>query len=87
MGILGQIILGLLMVAGGVALLKYNYQVANSIHLRVIEDHLGSGSGYLIWKVISVLVILAGFTVIFGFHDDILGWILSPLTNLFRRAQ
>ena len=82
MGIIGQIILGLLMVAGGVLLLKNNYQVSNNLRISFAEQHLGSGGSYLAWKVLSILLIFAGFTVMFGFYDNVLAFLLSPLTNI-----
>ena len=82
MGILGQILLGLLMVGAGILILKNNYQVANNLRLAFIEDHMGPGSSYLVWKILAVLIVLLGFTVMFGFFDDLLGFILSPVINL-----
>ena len=87
MGIIGQIILGLLMVIGGILLLKNNYQVANNLRIGFAEQHLGGGGSYLVWKLLSVLLIMAGFTVMFGFYDDILAFILSPLTNILSPAS
>jgi len=82
MGFIGQIILGLLMVIGGVLLLKNNYQVSNNMRISFAEQHLGSGGSYLAWKVLSIILIFAGFTVMFGFYDNVLAFILSPLTNI-----
>lgn len=82
MGIVGQILLGLLMVGGGILLLKNNYQVTNNLRISFFEDHLGPGSSYLAWKLLSILLIMLGFTVMFGFFDNLLSFILSPLTNL-----
>ncbi len=82
MGIIGQIILGLLMVVGGILLLKNNYQVSNNMRISFAETHLGSGGSYLAWKLLSILLIFAGFSVMFGFYDNILAFILSPLTNI-----
>ena len=87
MGIFGQIILGLLMVVGGVLLLKNNYQVSNNMRISFAEEHLGSGGSYLAWKVLSVLLIFIGFTVMFGFYDEILTFILSPLTNILNPGK
>jgi len=82
MGIIGQILIGLLMVVGGVLILRYNYQVSNSLPIGFAEQHLGPGGTYLVWKVLSIVIIVAGFSVMFGFYDNILGWMLSPVTNV-----
>lgn len=87
MGIIGNIVLGLLMIVGGILLLKNNYQVANNLPISFAENHMGGGGSYLLWKLLSLLLIMAGFTVMFGFYDDILAFILSPLTNILSPAK
>ena len=82
MTIIIQIIIGTLMIISGVLLIKNNYQVANSMRISFAEDHLGPGGSFLLWKIMSVLFIFAGFTVIFGIYDNILTWVLSPVTNM-----
>lgn len=75
------------MIAGGILLLKYNYQVSNNLRISFAEQHMGGGGSYLLWKIIGVLVALAGLTVIFGIYDNILSWLLSPLTNILSTAE
>ena len=82
MGILGQILLGIILIVTGVLTLLKNYQVANNLPLRWLEQKLGPGSSYMIWKIISVLLVFAGLSVMFGFADNILTWFFSPITNL-----
>lgn len=81
MNIVGLILIGGLMIGGGVLLLKYNYQVANNLRISFAEQHMGGGGSYLLWKIIAGLIIIAGFITMFGFHDNVIGWMLSPLTN------
>jgi len=81
MTILLQIIIGVLMMVGGILLLKYNYQVTNNLTISFAEEHLGPGGSYLLWKILAGLLVIAGFTVIFGIYDNIIAWVLSPLTN------
>ena len=81
MGIFGQIILGLIIIVGGVLLLKYNYQVTNSMPIGIAEQYLGSGGSYLAWKILSILAVFIGLSVLFGFYDNILSWLLTPFTN------
>jgi hypothetical protein len=82
MNIFGQIILGLLIITAGVMTLIKNYQVANTIPLRWFEQKMGSGSSYTLWKVFSVVMVFAGLTIMFGFGDNLMGWLLSPVTNM-----
>lgn len=70
------------MIGAGIAVLKYNYQVANSLRISFAEQHIGSGGSYTLWKILGVLIVIAGMTVVFGIYDEILGFILSPLTNI-----
>jgi hypothetical protein len=81
MSIIGQIFLGLIIIAVGVLTLLKNYQVANTIPLKWFEQKMGTGSSYTIWKLLSAAMIFVGFAVMFGFMDNILSLILSPLTN------
>ena len=87
MQLIGQIILGLLMVVGAVLLLKYNYQVSNSLRISFAEQHMGPGGSYLLWKILAVVLVLAGFSVMFGISDNIIGWILSPLTRILSPSE
>lgn len=87
MGIIPQIILGLIMVVVGIILIKNNYQVSNNMRIAFAEEHLGGGGSYLVWKVLAILLILAGFSVVFGFYDNILAFILSPLTNILSPSE
>jgi len=82
MGIFGQIVLGLVIIVVGVMTLIKNYQVANTFPLHWLEEKIGPGSSYTIWKILSVLLVFAGLTTMFGFADEILTWLLSPLTFL-----
>lgn len=83
--VIGNIFLGLMMIAAGTLMVKYNYQVSNLFsHYNVFERYLGSGATYLVMKVVAILVVLGGFFLMFGLFDNVLGWLLSPITGLFR---
>ena len=82
MEIVGNFIVGVIMIAIGVLLLKNNYQVANNIPISFAERHIGSGGSYTLWKLLAILVVIAGLTVMFGVYDNILSWLVSPLTNM-----
>ena len=79
-----QIFYGLLMIAVGVITLKYNFQIVNNTsRLEWIESKLGVGSTYLVYKLISVGLVLFGILYMTGFGDEVLRWALSPFANLF----
>ncbi len=75
------------MIGVGILVLKYNYQVANNLRISFAEQHMGSGGSYSLWKIFGVLIVLIGLTVMFGIWDNILNFILSPVTNAFDNAQ
>ena len=81
MGTFGQILLGAILIAVGIITIIKNYQVANSLPLRWLESKIGPGSSYMLWKLFSIVLIFAGFSVMFGFADNILTWLFSPITN------
>jgi hypothetical protein len=75
---------GLIVMAIGVLMLKYNYQISNMFNVDMFSRVLGSGGTFLIMQLVAILVLLFGFLLAFSLHDDILGWLFSPLDNLFR---
>lgn len=79
-----QILVGLILVVIGGVSLKYNYLlVNNTFRLERVETLMGSGSTYLVFKLISMLLIIAGIATMAGFTDDILNWAASPLRQFF----
>ena len=87
MQLLGQILLGLTMIGVGILLLKYNYQVANNLRISFAEQHLGSGGSYLLWKILAIVLVLAGLATMFGIGDNVISFILSPLTNILSPSE
>jgi hypothetical protein len=67
-------------------MLKFNFQVSNMFsHNNVFERYMGSGATYLVMQVVAISAVLFGVFYIFGFQDNVLGWLLSPLIGLFNR--
>lgn len=84
--ILTHIIFGLIFVVLGALGLKYNYQLVGFTgEVGFIENKLGSGSTYGVFKLLSVLLCLGGFLYMTGLMDPILHWALSPLDILVQR--
>lgn len=83
--VIGNIFLGLLMMAAGTLMLKFNFQVSNMFsHNNVFERYMGSGATYFVMQVLAIFTVLGGFFVMFGVLDNVLGWLLSPVTSLFQ---
>ncbi|HSH31578.1 MAG TPA: hypothetical protein VK963_02815 [Candidatus Saccharimonadales bacterium] len=81
-----QIIYGTLAIIIGTITLKYNFQIVNNTsRLEWIESKLGAGSTYLVYKLLSLLLIFGGILYLTGFGDDALEWLLRPIANLFPR--
>lgn len=75
-------IVGILIVAAGAVSVLYNYKIVNSFgRNNWFEQHIGSGSTYMVFKFFSILVILFGFTMMISLHDNLISFLLSPLTN------
>lgn len=73
-------IYGMLITALGVVMLKYNYQLVGITGRQDwIEKYLGSGSTYLAFKLVSVVLVFGGILFGFGLLDNILDPILMPL--------
>jgi hypothetical protein len=78
-----QIFYGAILIAVGVVTLKYNFQIVqNTSRLEWIESKLGSGSTFLVYKILSVVLVIAGILYMTGFGNAVLTWLLSPLANL-----
>jgi len=79
-----RIVYGFIAVALGVVSLKYNYQlVNNTVRLDFIESKLGSGSTYLVYKILSVALVLGGLLYLTGFGPTVLDWLVAPIANAF----
>lgn len=82
-----QIVYGSLAIVIGVLLLKYNFQIVNNTaRLEWIESVLGSGSTYLVYKLLSLMLIFGGILYLTGFGDNALAWLLRPLEDLLPRS-
>jgi len=82
--ILNQIIFGLLAIALGTLSLKYNFQIVNNTaRLEWIEEKLGAGMTFTVYKILSVLLVIGGVLYLTGLYHAVLGWLLSPIVSLF----
>jgi hypothetical protein len=80
-----RLIIGAIAVATGTIMLKYNYQLVGLTGRQDwIENKLGSGSTYLAYKLLALLVIISGLLYASGFYEPLLRILLSPLADLFR---
>lgn len=84
--VIQNIFVGILIIAAGVLSLKFNYQLVNMIGRdNVFERHLGPGTTYPVFKIISLITVFAGTLVVLGIHGTVGEFLLAPLINLFRR--
>ena len=82
--IIERIVFGLLAIAIGTLSLKYNFQIVNNTaRLEFIESKLGYGTTYLVYKLLSILLVLGGILYITGLYKPVLDWLLTPFVNLF----
>lgn len=82
--VIQQIVYGLIAIVLGVITLKYNFQIVNNTsRLEFIEDKLGYGTTYLVYKILSVLLVLGGILYLTGLYRPVLDWALAPIIGLF----
>jgi hypothetical protein len=75
---------GIVIIALGVAGLKYNYQIVNYTGRQDwIEDKLGGGSTFLAYKLFAFLAVIVGILLAFGLINPVLETIFSPLKSAF----
>ncbi|HSX14316.1 MAG TPA: hypothetical protein VLE72_00170 [Candidatus Saccharimonadales bacterium] len=83
-----QIVYGLLAIAAGTIMLKFNLQLVNLTGRQDwIESKLGGGSTYLAYKILAVLLVFVGILIATGLGTPFFTWLLSPLTHLINLNQ
>lgn len=77
----GQIILGAIMIAAGAgAVIKTEWLMNNFGRIAWFEEKFGSdGGSRLGYKLIGVVVLTIGIIVMTGSGDSFMRWLLSPL--------
>jgi uncharacterized membrane protein YkgB len=81
---LAGVIFGLLFVAFGVACVKWNYTVANNLREFDFISTIGGGDVYNGTKVLGVLCILFGFTIMLGIWQMLLGMLTGSYVGLIK---
>lgn len=82
--LLQRIIYGTILIVIGVTTLKFNYQIVGITGRQDwIEDRLGSGSTYFIFKLFSIILITIALAYITGYAAPIARWLFSPLARVF----
>lgn len=78
---MGQVILGILMMVGGVFMvLKTEWLMSNFGRIAWFEEKLGTeGGSRLGYKLLGILTIFVGVIFMTGSGSSFLGWVLSPL--------
>ncbi len=78
---MGQIILGLLILIGGVFLvMKTEWLMSNFGRMAWFEEKLGTeGGSRLGYKLLGILAIFIGIIFMTGSGSSFVGWMLSPL--------
>jgi hypothetical protein len=78
------LLIGLAMMGAGFVGVKYTFWLHNFTGPQNwLERYTGSGSTYGIYKIFSALLVIGGILVATGFGDNVMGFFLSPLLNVF----
>ncbi len=79
-------IFGILIVCIGAAGIKFNHKIVNTFgRNNWFERKLGPGTTYPLFQLLSILVIFFGFMMMISLHDNLLEFLLTPLTSLLDR--
>ena len=78
---MGQIVLGLVLTAGGAFLIvKTEWFIENFGRIAWFEEKLGSdGGSRLGYKLIGIILLFLGIMTITGSGGDFMRWLLAPL--------
>jgi TRAP-type C4-dicarboxylate transport system permease small subunit len=81
---LSHFLIGLLLIACGVVMVKYNFKLVGITGRQDwIEDKLGSGTTYLAYQIFAVALVLIGLAMVSGLSNNLFNTLLSPLKGLF----
>lgn len=82
---ISHLLIGLVMVGLGVLMVKFTYQLTNFTGAQDwLERYTGSGSTYGIYKIVGVLLALAGLMFATGLGNGLMEFFFSPLKGLFK---
>src|SRR5580704_7652141 len=80
-----HLLIGLAVLAAGIALVKYSFQAVNITGPQHwLERYTGSGSTYGMYKLLGVAMVILGLLIATGFGNNVLETLLSPLKGVFR---
>ena len=84
-----KIILGILLAFGGTMMvIKTEWLLENFGRISWFEEKLGGeGGSRLGYKLLGIIVIIAGILFITGTSGDFASWALSPLTNVMPKSN
>lgn len=84
-----KIILGILLAFGGTMMvIKTEWLLENFGRISWFEEKLGTeGGSRLGYKLLGIIVIIAGILFITGTSGDFANWALSPLTNVMPKSN
>lgn len=83
-----RIFLGFLMIViGALLVMKANWIVQNFGYSEFAETKMRTlGGTRLMWKLIGIIVIIAGFFVVTDLYGDVLLWAFSPFLGGLRQS-
>ena len=84
MTLITHLAFGLLAITAGIVGLKYNFQLVGITgRLDWIESKLGSGSTYLAYKLLALLLVIGGALYATGLAGSVGNLFLNPIRSLF----
>lgn len=83
-----NLLIGLVITALGVLMVKYTFWLRNTTGSQGwLERFTGPGSTYGIYKIVGVLVAFVGLMVATGLGDNLMEFLFSPFRSFFTPFQ
>jgi hypothetical protein len=84
---IGGFVIGIILIGLGVLTLKFNMQFSNTLGTpSFVTKYFGPGREYSFYKLVSILLIILGFFVMFGLFGMITNLIFSPFRGLVKEV-
>jgi hypothetical protein len=79
-----QLLIGLPMVAAGIAFVKFSFQISNFTGAQEwIERYVGAGMTNGVYKLFGVALVVLGIFIATGFGSNVMNFLFSPLLHVF----
>jgi len=84
----GHLLIGLAMVGLGIVFVRFSFTVLRITGQQAwLEKYTGSGSTNGMYKLFGIALILLGLLFGTGFGNDVMNFLLSPFSGIFKNVS